>query len=87
MRRNSKQLQRPEVLNTVGFVVIFLVLWAKLRTEEKWMRPYLSDRGVTIPPARAKSKVVVAVARKLAVLLHRLLTTQEQYMPFYEQAA
>jgi transposase len=36
---------------------------------------------------QAKSKAVVAVARKLAVLLHRLWTTQEQYMPFYEQAA
>jgi len=36
---------------------------------------------------QAKSKAVVAVARKLAVLLHRLWTTQEVYMPFYEQAA
>ena len=36
---------------------------------------------------QAKSKAVVAVARKLAVLLHRLWTTQEPYMPFYEQAA
>jgi transposase len=29
----------------------------------------------------------VAVARKLAVLLHHLWTTQEQYIPFYQQAA
>ena len=36
---------------------------------------------------QAKSKAVVAVARKLAVLLHRLWTTQEPYMPFYEAAA
>jgi transposase len=36
---------------------------------------------------QAKSKVVVAVARKLAVLLHHLWSTQEPYMPFYEQAA
>ena len=36
---------------------------------------------------QAKSKAVVAVARKLAVLLHRLWMTQEPYMPFYEQAA
>jgi transposase len=36
---------------------------------------------------QAKSKAVVAVARKLAVLLHRLWSTQEPYMPFYEQAA
>jgi transposase len=33
------------------------------------------------------SKAVVAVARKLAVLLHRLWTTQEPYIPFYEAAA
>ena len=31
---------------------------------------------------QARSKAVVAVARKLAVLLHRLWTTQESYMPF-----
>jgi len=36
---------------------------------------------------QAKSKAVVAVARKLAVLLHRLWITQEPYMPFYEAAA
>ena len=36
---------------------------------------------------QAKSKAVVAVARKLADLLHHLRSTQEPYMPFYEQAA
>lgn len=36
---------------------------------------------------QAKNKSVVAVARKLAVLLHRLWTTQEPYIPFYQQAA
>ena len=36
---------------------------------------------------QAKSKAVVAVARKLAVLLHHLWSTQDPYMPFYEQAA
>jgi Transposase IS116/IS110/IS902 family len=36
---------------------------------------------------QAKSKAVVAVARKLAVLLHHLWSTQQPYMPFYEQAA
>ena len=36
---------------------------------------------------QARSKAVVAVARKLAVLLHRLWTTQEPYMPFYATAA
>jgi transposase len=36
---------------------------------------------------QAKNKSVVAVARKLAVLLHHLWTTQQPYMPFYEQAA
>jgi transposase len=36
---------------------------------------------------QAKNKSVVAVARKLAVLLHHLWTTQEPYVPFYQQAA
>ncbi len=36
---------------------------------------------------QAKNKSVVAVARKLAVLLHHLWTTQEPYIPFYQQAA
>ena len=36
---------------------------------------------------QAKSKAIVAVARKLAVLLHHLWSTQELFMPFYEQAA
>jgi hypothetical protein len=29
----------------------------------------------------------VAVARKLAILLHRIWITQEVYVPFYEAAA
>jgi transposase len=44
---------------------------------------HLASRG----GRQSKHKAVVAVARKLAVLLHRLWTTQEPYMPFYEQAA
>jgi transposase len=36
---------------------------------------------------QARNKAVVAVARKLAILLHHLWVTQKQYMPFYEQAA
>ncbi len=36
---------------------------------------------------QAKNKAVVAVARKLAVLLHRIWVTQEPYTPFYEEAA
>jgi transposase len=36
---------------------------------------------------QAKHKSVVAVARKLAVLLHRIWTTQEPYIPFYAKAA
>ena len=30
-----------------------------------------------------RNRAVIAVARKLAVLLHRLWTTQEVYDPFY----
>ena len=44
---------------------------------------HLAGRG----GKQARSKAVVAVARKLAVLLHRLWTTQEPYMPFYATAA
>jgi len=36
---------------------------------------------------QAKNRAVVAVARKLAVLLHRIWVTQEPYVPFYAQAA
>jgi tRNA splicing endonuclease len=31
----------------------------------------------------AKKRAVVAVARKLAVLMHRLWVTQDKYQPFY----
>jgi transposase len=37
--------------------------------------------------SHARRRAVVAVARKLAVLLHRIWITQEVYMPFYEVAA
>ena len=33
--------------------------------------------------ANAKKRAVVAVARKLAVLLHRLWRTREEYEPFF----
>jgi transposase len=36
---------------------------------------------------QAKNKSVVAVARKLAVLLHHLWTTQQPYIRFFQQAA
>jgi transposase len=38
----------------------------------------------------AKKRAIVAVARKLAILLHQLLVSQEEYAPFYgvrQQAA
>jgi transposase len=43
----------------------------------KW-GPLLASRG----GKQAKNKTVVAVARKLAVLPHRIWTTQEPYIPF-----
>lgn len=43
----------------------------------------ISQRGGKI----AKRRAVVAVARKLAVLLHRLWITGEEYRPFYRQQA
>jgi transposase len=36
---------------------------------------------------QSRNKAVVAVARKLAVLLHRIWVTQEPYVPFYAAAA
>ena len=36
---------------------------------------------------QARNRAIVAVARKLAVLLHRIWITQEQYVPFYTVAA
>lgn len=44
---------------------------------------HLASRG----GKQARNKAVVAVARKLAILLHHLWTTQAAYMPFYERAA
>jgi transposase len=35
----------------------------------------------------ARKRALTAVARKLAILLHRLWVTQEDYIPFYESAA
>jgi len=35
----------------------------------------------------ARKRAIVAVARKLAILLHRLWITQSRYIPFYEAAA
>ena len=36
---------------------------------------------------QARNRAIVAVARKLAVLLHRIWITQEPYVPFYTAAA
>jgi transposase len=36
---------------------------------------------------KAKNKAVVAVARKLAALLHRIWVHKEPYIPFYAEAA
>ena len=44
---------------------------------------HLASRG----GKQARNKAVVAVARKLAVLLHRIWITQEPYVPFYAKAA
>jgi hypothetical protein len=55
-----------------------------------WKRLGPQAWGLHLPARggkQAKSKAVVVVARTLAVLLHRLWTTQEPYMPFYEAAA
>src|ERR1700691_6334070 len=44
---------------------------------------HLASRG----GKQARNRAIVAVARKLAVLLHRIWITQEPYMPFYAMAA
>ena len=43
----------------------------------------LAERG----GANARKRALVAVARRLAVLLHRLWVTQAEYQPFYASAA
>src|SRR6266545_332232 len=49
--------------------------------------PPLSSWPACCSSARAKKKVVVAIARKLAVLLHRLWVTGEVYDPHYNRKA
>jgi hypothetical protein len=44
---------------------------------------HLASRG----GKQARNKAVVALARKLSVLLHRIWITQEPYVPFYAKAA
>ena len=36
---------------------------------------------------QSRNRAIVAVARKLAVLLHRIWVTQQPYIPFYAKAA
>ena len=44
---------------------------------------HLGSRG----GKQSRNRAIVAVARKLAVLLHRIWVTQEPYVPFYAEAA
>jgi transposase len=44
---------------------------------------HLASRG----GKQSHNRAIVAVARKLAVLLHRIWITQEPYIPFYAAAA
>src|SRR6202522_4549657 len=44
---------------------------------------HLAERG----GKQSRNRAIVAVARKLAVLLHRIWVTQRPYMPFYAEAA
>jgi transposase len=56
------------------------------------LRPQRKDSSLRLDLAarggkQAKNKAVVAVARKLAVLLHRIWVPQQIYNPFYAEAA
>ena len=44
---------------------------------------HLASRG----GKQSRNRAIVAVARKLAVLLHRIWITQEPYIPFYQVTA
>ena len=44
---------------------------------------HLASRG----GKQSRNRAIVAVARKLAILLHRIWVTQQPYVPFYAQAA
>src|SRR6204780_2930648 len=72
----------PEILRPIECANHILRPHGKDSALRQWGL-HLAARG----GKQAKSKAVVAVARKLAVLLHRLWSTQEPYVPFYEQAA
>jgi transposase len=50
----------------------------------------LRQWGLSLAPRGAKqsrNRAIVAMARKLAVLLHRIWVTQQPYIPFYAKAA
>jgi hypothetical protein len=44
---------------------------------------HLASRG----GKQSRNRAIVAVARKLAILLHRIWVTQEPYIPYYAIAA
>lgn len=48
----------------------------------RWGQSLMSRGG-----KNAKKRTVIAVARKLAVLLHALLVSDKPYDPFYKQSA
>ena len=53
------------------------------RPEVRQWGLHLASRG----GKQSRNRAIVAVARKLAVLLHRIWVTQEPYIPFYAVAA
>src|SRR5271154_864407 len=71
-------LSAPEACNTANHIL-------RPRGRDSALRQWglhLASRG----GKQARNKAMVAVARKLAVLLHRIWTTQEPYMPFHAAA-
>jgi hypothetical protein len=57
-------------------------VWSHYSTLRRWGLRLAACGG-----KQCHNRAIVAVARKLAVLLHRIWITQEPYIPFYAVAA
>jgi hypothetical protein len=56
---------------------------ARKRLDAQTLGPASGFRG----GKQSRNRAIVALARKLAVLLHRIWVTQKPYVPFYAEAA
>ena len=79
MEAGKHSIWISEQLQELGHHVIV----AKVRELRASSHSDLASRG----GKQTRNRAIVAVARKLAVLLHRIWITQEPYVPFHAVAA